>query len=608
MRVLFLILLFSIQLHGETVPSTANVIGSSSWIRRNPLPTGANLNDVAFGNGTFVAVGDGGTIVTSSDDGITWTTVPSPTTEFLIAVTFKENTFIGLTYFGSIIHSVDGAVWSAGGAIPQTTGINDIAHNGEVVVVVGSSSDHPIWISPDLVAWESPPSGVSENSFRGLKSVAYGSGRFVAVGWQGVIVVSDDGAHWDPVESGVEEELNRVIYGQGLFVAGGENGTILTSLDGLTWTRRDSGSDASIQDISFGNGSWIALGSSGAALTSADGSTWTRNAQLPGDPTGLAYGNGAFVAVGGVGLILRSSGDNPWTNQRKGSAETFVDVSYGNGIFVAVGTSNIVRSVDGADWIETSQPGRPLSRVIYANGRFVAVGARGQILTSKGTNWIKRASGTTRHLYGVHYRNDLFVVVGEKGMILTSSDAITWKKRDSLTERNLFAVAYGNGKFLAVGGGYFDGRTPSPVLRSSVNGREWKPAGGSIGGVVTDIIFARNRFYAIVNGTPSGAAAGFYYLKRSDNGLNWTTVLSGSDLDGYPTFSSVRYLADTFFVTTFQGQVISSRGTFASTATLGDIPESIHSIAYGRNSLVIVGDRGLIAQSPLPALDLVVNR
>src|SRR5207302_11458230 len=43
------------------------------WHWRNPLPQGSDLLEVGYGNGTFVALGDDGTKVSSSDGGVTWT-------------------------------------------------------------------------------------------------------------------------------------------------------------------------------------------------------------------------------------------------------------------------------------------------------------------------------------------------------------------------------------------------------------------------------------------------------------------------------------------------------------------------------------------------------
>jgi len=45
---------------------------------------------VSFGNNTFVAVGIGGNIVRSTDNGTTWDNTTSPTANTLYGVGFKE--------------------------------------------------------------------------------------------------------------------------------------------------------------------------------------------------------------------------------------------------------------------------------------------------------------------------------------------------------------------------------------------------------------------------------------------------------------------------------------------------------------------------------------
>jgi hypothetical protein len=45
--------------------------GQSTWEWKNPLPQGNDLFSLTYDSGQFVAVGDGGMILTSSD-GTTW--------------------------------------------------------------------------------------------------------------------------------------------------------------------------------------------------------------------------------------------------------------------------------------------------------------------------------------------------------------------------------------------------------------------------------------------------------------------------------------------------------------------------------------------------------
>ena len=112
----------------------------SSWTSRSS-GVSQRLNDVAYGGGMWVVVGDDGTILTSSD-GITWTSRTSGTTECLYGV----------------------------------------AYGGGMWVVVGDGGT--ILTSTNGVNWTSRSSGVSQN----LNDVAYGGGMWVAVGYSGTII------------------------------------------------------------------------------------------------------------------------------------------------------------------------------------------------------------------------------------------------------------------------------------------------------------------------------------------------------------------------------------------------------------------------------------
>eukprot|EP01034_Spumella_vulgaris_P009079 gene9079-biopygen7959 len=76
---------------------------------------------------------------------------------------------------------------------------------------------------------------------------------------------------WQPRTSGVTVPLWSVAYGDGQWVAVGEQGTILTSTDGATWTPRTSGFPARwLVGVGYGtpngNGLWVAVGESGLIL------------------------------------------------------------------------------------------------------------------------------------------------------------------------------------------------------------------------------------------------------------------------------------------------------------------------------------------------------
>jgi len=122
----------------------------------------------------FVAVGESGTILTSSD-GTTWTSRTSGTSNDLQGVTFANSTFVAVGYSGTILTSSDGTTW-----ISRT-------------------------------------SGTSNN----LNGVTDANSTFEAVGKSGTILTSSDGTSWTSRTSGTSNYLFAVTYANNTFVAGG---------------------------------------------------------------------------------------------------------------------------------------------------------------------------------------------------------------------------------------------------------------------------------------------------------------------------------------------------------------------------------------------------
>jgi hypothetical protein len=99
---------------GIPVPALAAGASLDQWQPRNPLPTGANLLAVTYGNNMFVAVGDGGAIV-ASPDGVTWARRHLGGGTILNAVAYGNNTFVavGSGDHDQILTSPDGVTWTA---------------------------------------------------------------------------------------------------------------------------------------------------------------------------------------------------------------------------------------------------------------------------------------------------------------------------------------------------------------------------------------------------------------------------------------------------------------------------------------------------------------
>lgn len=70
------------------------------------------VNDVAWSGSRYVAVGNGGTII-SSADGISWNVENSPTTSALYSITWSGSRFIAIGGESTALISPDGVSWNS---------------------------------------------------------------------------------------------------------------------------------------------------------------------------------------------------------------------------------------------------------------------------------------------------------------------------------------------------------------------------------------------------------------------------------------------------------------------------------------------------------------
>jgi S-layer homology domain/IPT/TIG domain len=269
-----------------------------------------------------------------------WTHRTSGTTKALAAVAFAHGRFVAVGHAGTILLSEDGVTWTG---VPSGTlaSLEGVAFDGRVVAVGFNNRTlvSEVLTSADGGSWSEVVSPLLGRVF--LEAVMYGGGKFVAVGTNGSILTSKDGIAWTRAVSGTVAVLRGVAYGGGRFVAVGEGGVISTSSDGVSWTYEDSGTFASLHGIAYGSGRFVAVGPT-AVVTSADGVHWTTATEM--EMSGMyavAYGEGQFVAVGEHGSAFTSADGTGWVPlpsvvARPGVAPLLSGVTYGAGQYVAV--------------------------------------------------------------------------------------------------------------------------------------------------------------------------------------------------------------------------------------------------------------------------------
>src|SRR5258708_38277307 len=135
-------------------------------VRGMPVPsrtTGTTnaLNGVAWSGTQFVAVGSGGTILTSPD-GTTWTSRTLDTSTFLGAflqgtflqgVTWSGTQFVAVGSGGTVLTSPDGITWTSHFSQGATNILYGVAWSGTQFVAVGSVGT--IRTSPYGITWTS---------------------------------------------------------------------------------------------------------------------------------------------------------------------------------------------------------------------------------------------------------------------------------------------------------------------------------------------------------------------------------------------------------------------------------------------------------------------
>ena len=528
------------------------------------------LNAVAWNGNQYVAVGDHGTIVTSPD-AIHWFSVPpdwsQSAPEQLLKVFWTGSTFVawGRTVIG---FSPDGIRWRFTQPLPVYI-IWDISWNGDIFVASGCSSSYCILMTSRTGHdWK-----LRYEPQEPLRKTSWNGNRFVAVGDNGAIITSTDGINWHDHTISDPVYFRDIVWNGTLFVAGGipysvtdtTTKLVYTSPDGIAWSpvALDFRTDyfREITDIAWNGTQWIAVGSSyldGEIFTSPDGAIWT-----PRPPA-------QFKTVSGVS----------WNGSQ--------NVIFGKDIR---GLTIINTSSDGMAWSPSTD--RPTSQglrdVVWTGTQFVSVGGtktaptaymNADILTSNdGIHWTPHDSGTTNSLQAICWTGTQFVAVGLGGVIVTSPDGITWTPRDSGTEASLYAVTW-NGAQLLAGG---DGGT----ILTSTDGSSWNMT-------VTNPLFSIND--VLWDGAKYVAVGRKGTILTSVDGIDFLERLSGTDLDLIAiTWNGDQYVSvGAYRSSPRYTPIVTSSDGFDWTVIDSGAPESIYAVAWSGTEFTAVGGKTIL--------------
>ena len=147
-----------------------------------------NINSLAWSGSVVVAVGDSGSVYTSSN-GTDWTSRTSGVSVELTKVEWLNNQLVAVGENGTVLFSSDGITWDVQ-STSTTDYLIDITWNGTLYVVASSLN---YFTSTDGVNW----SGATSTG--GLvEDIAWSGtlGLFASVDTNGRITTSNDGSAW----------------------------------------------------------------------------------------------------------------------------------------------------------------------------------------------------------------------------------------------------------------------------------------------------------------------------------------------------------------------------------------------------------------------------
>jgi hypothetical protein len=167
-----------------------------TWVGAGSFGT-ASINGITYGNGMFLAVGATGFLGNNmgrSEAGITWTAVPNNTfgTGTINGIAYGTGMFVAFGPSNRMAYSTDSVNWTAvtGGANITISAMTYGA--GRFVLARGSSmaysTDGITWTGAGAIRWPTESGTSTTGTFYGI---AYGSGRFVAVGNNGRMAYSN---------------------------------------------------------------------------------------------------------------------------------------------------------------------------------------------------------------------------------------------------------------------------------------------------------------------------------------------------------------------------------------------------------------------------------
>lgn len=260
-------------------------------------------NDIVWGNGNFIVVGNKGNIL-QSFDGVKWNKLDE---EFgsILSVDYGPMGYVASSVLGKIYFSKNGDVWTLAN-VPElpdnTTWINYIKWVSDRYISVSEYGE--VLSSRDGLNWQQvyKMNNIDNRRFS-IQDIVRDNKNTIIYNYdyesrKTIIIKTSDYNNWDIYE--YDNLIKGVIYVDGKYYGMGER-AIMTSSDGVEWVevKRFKFSLYSPQKILW-TGREFFIANNFCTITSIDGVNWdvieVKNSSIGG--TSTAYNGNKYVSVG----------------------------------------------------------------------------------------------------------------------------------------------------------------------------------------------------------------------------------------------------------------------------------------------------------------------
>lgn len=376
--------------------------------------------------------GHWGTLLLSTDLGLTWTTQTSPGNNYYNDIEFFNSSVGYAAASEGIFKTVNGGqTWTDMNA-GTYDGFNAIdVSSPDDVIAVGAYGN--IWRSSNGgTVWQPLPLYKFDTRLKSIRFIDNLNGFMCGENAQ-LYTTHDGGYVWDSIALPifVQNELEFVNASTG-YLAGNFGGLVKTVDGGNTWTPLSPGVTNGFNSLCFTHAdTGYVAGTSGVILKTTNGGTsWT---PLTSNTTNQLFHIDFFtsatgVAVGQSGTIRRTvDAGATWSTVTVTGTPVFYDIHTINDTvgIICGSASKILRTVNaGLTWTSVGQSSGPaLNSIFFLNADTGYIAGDGVLYktTNGGLNWTKTGNPAAKNVRSIYFKPDgNAFMAGVQGMLMST--------------------------------------------------------------------------------------------------------------------------------------------------------------------------------------------